>query len=137
MKLWINGKNGGTARDSSIGAMLGGHDPWDLNFPLFQWSPYDFFRLVNAFANVGIFGENGSAKSTGSFAWLLLKYLEIGMGGVVNCVKPGDRELIEAYAASTGRTDSLIIVSPQNKWRCNLLKYALKSPGMVGSRVEH
>src|SRR4029077_2073240 len=48
----------------------------------------------------------------------------------------GDRELIEAYAKQTGRADSLIVVSPQNRWRCNLIRYALKRPGAVGSRIE-
>ena len=48
------------------------------------------------------------------------------------CVKPGDRELVEAYAKQTGRGDSLIVVSPGNKWRCNLIRYALKRPGGCG-----
>jgi hypothetical protein len=123
-------------RDSSLGSMLKGRDPWDLSFPLFSWSPQDHFTLRNAVESTAIFGELGAAKSTGSAAWILLKYLEIGMGGLVCCVKPGDRELIEAYAKRTGRGDSLIVVSPHNKWRCNLIRYALKRPGVVGSRVE-
>src|SRR4029077_12100751 len=123
-------------RDPSLGSMLKGNDPWDLNFPLFAWSPHDHFTLRNAVESVAIFGELGAAKTTGSAAWILLKYLEIGMGGLVCCVKPGDRELIEAYAKQTGRADSLIVVSPQNRWRCNLIRYALKRPGAVGSRIE-
>src|SRR5271165_3696540 len=58
------------------------------------------------------------------------------MGGLVCCVKPGDRELVEAYARSTGRSDSVIVVSPSSKWRCNLIRYALKRPGITGSRIE-
>lgn len=116
--------------------MLQGKDPWSLDWPLFQWSPWDGFTLRHAVESVAIFGELGAAKSTGSAAWLLLKYLEIGMGGVINCVKPGERELIEAYARQTGRAESLIIVSPNNRWRCNLIRYALKRPGILGSRVE-
>jgi len=130
-----NGKR--PPRDPSVSKMVAGHDPWDLNFPLFQWSPYDSFTLRNAMESVAIFGELGAAKTTGSAAWLLLKYLEIGMGGLICCVKPGDRELIEAYAKQTGRADSLIVVSPGNRWRCNLIKYALQRPsGGQGSRVE-
>ena len=119
-----------------LGAMIAGRDPWNLDFPLFQWSPYDAFTLRNAVESVAIFGELGAAKTTGSAAWLLLKYLSIGMGGLVCCVKPGDRELVEAYARSTGRADSLIVVSPGNEWRCNLIRYTLKRPGVTGSRVE-
>jgi len=129
-----NGKR--PLREPSIGTMVAGRDPWDLDWPLFEWSPYDVFSLRNAVESVAIFGELGSAKTTGSGAWLLLKYLQIGMGGLVCCVKPGDRELVEAYAKQTGRSDSLIVVSPSNKWRCNLIRYALKRPGGQGSRVE-
>jgi hypothetical protein len=123
-------------RDPSLGAMLKGQDPWNLDAPLFQWSPYDAFTLRNAVESVCIFGELGAAKTTGSAAWILLKYLELGMGGLVCCVKPGDRELIEAYAQITGRAESLIVVSPKTAWRCNLIRYALLRPGIFGSRVE-
>jgi len=125
-----------TPHDPSLGAMLAGKDPWDLDWPLFQWSPWDAFTLRNALESVAIFGELGAAKTTGSAAWILLKYLALGMGGVVCCVKPGDRELIESYARETGRADSLIVVSPGNRWRCNLMRYSLLRPGIVGSRVE-
>jgi len=117
-------------------SMLSAKDPWNLDFPLFSWSPLDTFTLRNAVESVAIFGELGAAKTTGSAAWLLLKYLSIGMGGLVCCVKPGDRELVEAYARCTGRADSVIVVSPTNSWRCNLIRYALKRPGITGSRVE-
>jgi hypothetical protein len=91
--------------------MFGGKDPWNLDFPLFQWSPFDVFTLKNAVEAVCIMGELGAAKSTGSAAWILLKYLSIGMGGLVCCVKPGERELIEAYARQTGREKSLSLRS--------------------------
>ena len=122
--------------DSPLATMLGGKDPWNLDFSLFQWTPRDGFLLRNALESVAIFGELGAAKSTGSAAWILLQYLSVGMGGLVCCVKPGERELIEAYAKRTGRGDALIVVSPGNRWRCNLLRYALMRPGIVGSRVE-
>jgi hypothetical protein len=126
----------GAVSGSSLSSMLGAKDPWNLDFPLFQWSPSDVFTLRNAVESVAIFGELGAAKTTGSAATLLLKYLELGMGGVASCVKPGDREMIESYAKLTGRDDSLIVVSPANPWRCNLIRYALKRPGAKGSRIE-
>jgi len=122
--------------NSPLASMFGARDPWNLDFPLFQWSSSDVFTLRNAVESVAIFGELGAAKTTGSAATILLKYLELGMGGLVCCVKPGDRELIEAYARQTGRADSLIVVSPSNPWRCNLIRYALKRPGAKGSRTE-
>jgi TraM recognition site of TraD and TraG len=122
--------------DATLGGMFAAKDPWSLDWSLFAWSQADTFTLRNAVESVAIFGELGAAKTTGSAAWILLKYLEIGMGGLVCCVKPGDRELIEAYARQTGRAESLIVVSPGNRWRCNLIRYALMRPGIVGSRVE-
>jgi hypothetical protein len=116
--------------------MYAARDPWNLDFPLFAWSPYETFTLRNAVESVAIFGELGAAKTTGSAAWILLTYLQIGMGGLVCCVKPGDRELIEAYAKQTGREDSLVVVSPGGDWRCNLIRYAFLRPGITGSRVE-
>ena len=94
------GNNHEGPRDPSLGAMFKGRDPWSLDAPLFQWSPCDAFTLRNAVESVCIFGELGAAKTTGSAAWILLKYLQLGMGGLVCCVKPGDRELIEAYAGN-------------------------------------
>jgi len=138
MKLPFSKSNpsGEQARDPGLSALLKGRDPWNLDFPLFQWSSADAFTLRNAVESVAIFGELGAAKTTGSAAWILLKYLSIGMGGLVCCVKPGDRELVEAYAKATKRADSLIVVSPANKWRCNLIGYAMKRPGILGSRIE-
>jgi len=66
-----------------LSKMFQARDPWNLDFPLFQWSPQDSFTLRNAVESVAIFGELGAAKTTGSAAWILLKYLEIGMGGLV------------------------------------------------------
>jgi hypothetical protein len=133
---YYEGKHGGGPKDAPLSKMISGKDPWNLDFPLFQWSPFDVFSLRNAVESVCIMGELGAAKSTGSAAWILLKYLSIGMGGLVCCVKPGERELIEAYAKQTGRGDSLIIVSPGNQWKCNLIRYVLMRPGITGSRVE-
>jgi len=139
MKLlgkYLGNNNGMGPRDPSLGSMLGSGDPWNFDCPIFSWSRDDHFTLRNAVESVAIFGELGAAKTTGSAAWLIKKYLELGMGGLACCVKPGDRELIEAYAKETGRGDSLIVVSPANRWRCNLIRYAQKRPGVIGSRVE-
>jgi hypothetical protein len=133
---YFDRKKGAEPKDATLGNMIGGKDQWNLDFPLFQWSPFDVFTLKNAVEAVCIMGELGAAKSTGSASWILLKYLRLGMGGLVCCVKPGERELIEAYAKQTGREKSLIIVSPDNQWKCNLIRYVLVRAGITGSRVE-
>ncbi|MBV9505028.1 MAG: hypothetical protein JO323_08505 [Acidobacteriia bacterium] len=61
-------RDNSTPRDTSLGAMLTGKDPWNLDAPLFMWSPCDAFTLRNAVESVCIFGELGAAKTTGSAA---------------------------------------------------------------------
>jgi hypothetical protein len=123
-------------RTPSLGAMVAARDPWDLNFPLLQWSPGDYHTLRQAYAGTVILGEIGAAKSTASGAVKLIKLLEIGAGGLVGCVKPGMADDIRAYAEMTGRLASVIFVQAGGKWRCNLMRYVLKKPGIKGSRVE-
>ncbi len=136
LKDWLGMNRAAVSRVAAASSTMPARDPWNFDVPLFHWSPGDGFTLRNGQESVAIFGELGAAKTTGSAARFLLEYLALGMGGIVNCVKPGERELIEAYARETGRADSLIIVSPGSRWRCNLMRYALLRPGIEGSRVE-
>lgn len=134
MKRIFSGRPGATVTSSSKIAHEA--EEWDLDQVVLSLAPFDALTLRHAVEGIAIFGGVGAAKTTGSAAQILLGFLSLGMGGLYCCVKPGDRELIEWYAAQTGRADSLIIVSPSQPWRCNLLKYALKRPGMEGSRTE-
>ena len=106
-----------------------GQDPWSLNFSLFHWTPYDRCTLGNAYESFTILGELGSGKSSGSAILLLERMLAIGAGALINCVKPDDAESAIAAATRVGRSESLIVVSPKNKWRCNILRYAQKKTG--------
>src|SRR5579859_2082603 len=130
-RQWLNRLRKPQKTPSTVGV-----DQWDYSRPILALSDIDWFLVENSFANVAIFGELGDGKSTGSVARFLIEYMKLGMGGLICCVKPGDRELIEQYARMTGRTNSLIIVSPENRWRCNLLRYAFNRPGIKGSRIE-
>jgi len=109
---------------------------YDLDYTLLNLSPVDPFTVRHAAEGVAIFGAVGSGKTSGSGATLARAYMDAGMGGLVLCVKPDERALWQRYAHQTGRGDSLIIVSPTSPWRFNILRYILKRPGMVGSRVE-
>ena len=53
------------AGEPPLSSLLKGRDPWNLDFPLFQWSKFDAFTLRNAVESVAIFGELGAAKTTG------------------------------------------------------------------------
>ena len=63
---YFHRERGAEPKEATLGNMFGGKDPWNLDFPLFQWSPFDVFTLKNAVEAVCIMGELGAAKSTGS-----------------------------------------------------------------------
>ena len=108
----------------------------DLDAPLLYLSPADPFTLRHAVEGMSVMGAPGSAKSTGVGATILRALMAHGCGGLICCVKAGEAATVAAHAAATGRSKSLIVVSPTNPWRCNLLDYVLKRPGVEGSRTE-
>jgi len=107
-----------------------------LDRALLQISPQDSLTFGNAVEGMSTMGNPGSGKSTGTGANLLMALMAAGCGGLVCCVKLDERKAIEHYAALTGRSKSLVIVSPDERWRCNLLGYLLHRPGIKGSRTE-
>lgn len=109
----------------------------DLDMPLAFLSPADPFTLANACEGVQILGSSGSGKTSGSGQWLAKAYLRAGFGGLVLTAKPDERRLWERYAAQTGRTDSLIVFSPNSSWRFNFLDYELKRPGIGAGLTEN
>lgn len=108
----------------------------DLDAPLFHFSPSDPFTLRHAVEGMSVMGAPGSAKSTGVGAMVLRALMAQGCGGLICCVKAGEAATVAAHAAAVGRSKSLIVVKPGNGWRCNLLDYVLKRPGVEGSRTE-
>jgi hypothetical protein len=93
------------------------------NYPLYWLSPNDPFTTSNAFEGVHIFGGNGSGKTSGSGAALARAFLRSGMGGIVLTAKPDECDLWRRYAQETGRTDHLIVFSPEERWRFNPFTY--------------
>ena len=53
------------------------------------------------------------------------------------CAKPDERANWERYAAETGRSDQLIVISPDADWRFNFIQYELGRPGGPARRVEN
>jgi len=133
-------RNGGTGRGGRGvlpgGALPDGANPWDLDRELFRLSKSDPYTLRRAAAGTVILGQLGAAKSTGSGARWLEAFLLAGMGGIYTCTKPGDFSYLDWMCGLTGRSGSVLEVSPKNKWRCNLLDYVLNRPGIIGSRTE-
>lgn len=103
----------------------------ELDTPLLQLSPDDYFTLRDACQGVSIVGGIGSGKTSGSGAALAMAYLRAGMGGLVLCAKPEEAALWRQYAQAAGRADSLITFSSQ-EGSFNFLAYELARQGGDG-----
>ena len=115
---------------------------FDLDLPLFMYTPKDAFTIRDACEGVAVFGGIGSGKTSGSGATLARAYLRAGFGGLVLCSKPEERRLWEKYAVETGRTQSLIVIEPGKNgaippWRFNFLDYELRRDGGGGGQTEN
>lgn len=101
-----------------------------LDTPLLRVSPSDYFTLRDACAGVHIFGGIGSGKTSGSGKALAGAYLRAGMGGLVLCAKPEEVQLWRTYAATHGRTRSVILFDETQGF--NFIAYELARQGMQG-----
>ena len=61
----FGGEDERNPRSPSFVSMVGARDPWDLDFPLISWGPYNDFSLRQALESLAIFGELGAAKTMG------------------------------------------------------------------------
>jgi len=110
---------------------------FDLDTPLLMLSPADAFTIRDACEGVQIFGATGSGKTSGSGAALAKAFLRHGFGGLVLCAKPDERQLWERYARETGRSESVVIFSPDGPYRFNYLDYELRREGQGGGSTEN
>lgn len=109
----------------------------EIDTSLLHISPYDTWTIRDACEGVQIFGAIGSGKTSGSGAALAKAFLRQGFGGLVMCAKPEERVLWEKYAAETGRSEHLIVISPDQPWRFNFLDYELKREGKGAGQTEN
>lgn len=112
-------------------------NPFSLDTPLLQISPYDAYTIRDACEHVQIFGQSGAGKSSGPGKGFGKAFLHNGFGGVVMCAKTDERALWERYAAETNRTADLIIISPDTPHRFNFLEYELRRQGPGGGYIEN
>jgi hypothetical protein len=102
----------------------------DLDAPLLQLSPSDYFTLRDGCAGVAVWGGVGAGKTSSSGAILAGGYLRAGMGGIVCCAKPEEVDLWKVYAKRHGRSDSLIIFDESQSF--NFLDYLVARTGLQG-----
>ena len=104
--------------------------PVDLDLPLLQLTPRDFFRLRDAVLGLLVTGGIGAGKTTAMKA-VALAYLMFGMGGIVMCAKPGEAQRWLQYCQQAGRAESVIVMNGRNV--CfNFLDYEISRHGING-----
>jgi hypothetical protein len=64
-------------------------------------------------------------------------YLRAGFGGLVLCVKSDEAALWQRYARETGRSNSVLLLSPSQSLRFDFLGYEAQRPGRGGQLTEN
>lgn len=83
------------------------------------------WTIGNACEGTLILGATGSGKSSGSGSHVAQSFLLSGMGGLVLCAKPDEKDRWLAYAKATNRQHSVIVMDGTGNERFNFLDYAL------------
>jgi hypothetical protein len=110
-------------------------DPFDLDLPIYNFSPHDTFTVRQSHENVHIFGQVGSGKTSGSGRGINRAYLRAGYGMIYFVAKAGEFERIRAEVEACGRLHNLIRFAPDEldekgaiRWRLNFLAYEQQRP---------
>jgi len=102
-----------------------------LDAMLFQWNESDAFTVRDLLSGgVSIFGRTGSGKTSSSgkaLANSIVRYP--GSGGLILAAKPEDTGMWRAIFAAAGRSDDLLVFSPDNPLRFNFLDYEMQAGG--------
>lgn len=109
---------------------------WDMSRSLLQLSRLSMWLLMHAFNGTFISGETGGGKSSGSGFALAMAFLRSGFGGLVLCVKKGERETWERYARLTGREKDLVIFDASCRHRYSFLDAEANRTGSGAGLVE-
>lgn len=84
-----------------------------------------------------IFGATGSGKTSGSGKLFAKSFLSAGYGGLVLTAKPTDTKDWLEYAATTGRSDDVVVFNPQNHTGFNFLEYEASRTGQGAGITEN
>jgi len=102
-----------------------------LDTALLYWNDSDVFTVRDLLSGgVAIFGRTGSGKTSSSGKALARAIIGYGnSGGLILAAKPEDTDMWRRIFADAGRTDDLLIFSPDNPLRFNFLAYEMQAGG--------
>lgn len=94
---------------------------WNLDAPLLEWAKGAPWSVRDSFQGVQVAGSTGSGKSSGSLAVICRAMLKAGYGGMFFTVKREDRSTYEKHVRDSGRSDDLLVFSPDSPLRYNFI----------------
>lgn len=100
-----------------------------LDAVLLHWTEDDPFTVRDLVSGgVAIFGRTGSGKTSSSGKALANAIVRHpGSGGLILAAKPEDRKMWEGIFAAAGRSEDLLVFSPDSSLRFNFLDYVRQS----------
>src|SRR6185312_4439816 len=108
-----------------------------LDTPLLWFGKNDPWRIRDACEGTAVFGSTGAGKTSGTGRAIAKSFLNAGFGGLVLTAKPDEADLWRQYCREANRSDSLIIFSPEERWRFNFLNYEFSRPGAGAGLTEN
>jgi len=110
-------------------------EQWELTLPLLSFSESDMWTLKDACSGTGIWGVNGSGKTSGSGQEIARSFLNNGFGGLVLCAKMGEAQQWLEWAKQEGREKSIIHIHPDKNMMFDFLDYEMTRKG--GGQTEN
>lgn len=107
-------------------------DEFDLETPILEFGKaprHAAFKIKHTLESILITGASGSGKTSGSGRTLALRFLSKGYSGLVLTAKNDEAENWREYCRLTGRSDDLVIISPENKNYFNWLQWESTQSG--------
>jgi len=116
---------------SPIATALAGKVMDALDAVLLHWNRADAFTVRDLLnGGVAIFGRTGSGKTSSSGKALARAVVQYGnSGGLILAAKPEDAEMWQSIFAEAGRSNDLLMFSPENPLRFNFLDYEMRAGG--------
>lgn len=102
-----------------------------LDAVLLHWTDTDAFTVRDLLnGGVAIFGRTGSGKTSSSGKALARAVVRNGSsGGLILAAKPEDAGMWQAIFAEAGRSDDLLLFSPEHPLRFNFISYEMQAGG--------
>lgn len=102
-----------------------------LDAVLLHWSDNDAFTVRDLLSGgVAVFGRTGSGKTSSSGKALARAIVRYGKsGGLILAAKPEDRDMWQSIFAEAGRSEDLLVFSPDSPLRFSFLDYEMRAGG--------